>query len=139
VHFKNARYPLCSLLIASPERAISFLKRRLRSVPEPNAEHVERLIADLDSDQANRREAALKDLAQLGTLVEPALRIARSLPTAARGRRPFLGHRPAQPAPACRSSARCGLRSARRPMAHAPGLGSFPTLTAHNDPLVVHE
>jgi hypothetical protein len=65
-------------LVADPERALAYLDRRLHSVSRIDAEHVERLIADLDSDHANQQEAALKDLAQLGTLVEPTLRAALS-------------------------------------------------------------
>ena len=71
-------YLAIGLMIADPERAISFLERRLRSVPKIEAKHVQLLIADLDSDQANRREAATTELAILGTLVEPALRVALS-------------------------------------------------------------
>ena len=69
-------YAAIGRMIADPERALTFLERRLHAIPKVDAKHVQRLIADLDSDQANRREAAMKDLAQLGPLVEPALRAA---------------------------------------------------------------
>lgn len=71
-------YEAIGRMIAEPERAIAFLERRLHSVAKVDAKHVQRLIADLDSDQSNRQEAALKALAQLGALVEPALRSALS-------------------------------------------------------------
>ncbi len=76
-------------MIADPERALSFLERRLNSIPKVDAKHVQRLIADLDSDQSNQRQAAMKELAGLGTLVEPALRAtlsAKKLTLASQGR-----------------------------------------------------
>jgi hypothetical protein len=69
-------YEAIGRMIADPERAIPVLERRLHSVAKIDAERVQRLLADLDSEQAERREAALKDVAKLGTLVEPALRAA---------------------------------------------------------------
>jgi WD40 repeat protein len=70
-------YEAIGRLIADPERAIAFLERRLRAEPRIDAERVERLIAELDGDPP-RRDAALKEVARLGTLVEPALRAAAS-------------------------------------------------------------
>ena len=71
-------YEALGRMIADPERALAFLERRLHAVPKVDAKHVQLLIADLASDQPDRREAALKDLAQLGPLAEPALRAALS-------------------------------------------------------------
>lgn len=67
-------YEAIGRMIADPEQALAFLKRRLHAVAKVDAKHVQRLIADLDSDQSKQREAARKELAQLGTRGEPALR-----------------------------------------------------------------
>ena len=87
-------YEAIGRLIADPERAIAFLDRRLHAVPLIDAKRVERLIADLDGDPSHR-DAALKELAQLGTLVEPALQAAISsekVPQAAQRRVEKLLH-----------------------------------------------
>jgi hypothetical protein len=88
-------YEAIGRMIADSERAVSFLDRYLKAVPRLDAKHVQRLIAGLDSDQANQQEAATKELARLGTLVEPALRAALSskkLPLASQGRIERLLH-----------------------------------------------
>jgi hypothetical protein len=70
-------YEAIGWMIAAPERALKFLEGRIRPIPEVDAREVRRLIADLDSDSSTR-EAATKELARLGVLVEPALRAALS-------------------------------------------------------------
>jgi WD domain, G-beta repeat len=70
-------YDAIGRMIADPERAVPFLERRLHSIPRIDARRVQSLIADLDGDEA-KHDAALSELARLGTLVEPALRAALS-------------------------------------------------------------
>jgi WD40 repeat protein len=67
-------YQAIGRMLADPQRALDLLERRLRPAPRLDAKHAQRLIADLDSDQSNRREAATKELARLGPLAEAALR-----------------------------------------------------------------
>jgi hypothetical protein len=61
-------------LAAAPVPAVAYLKDHLRPVPEVEARRVERLLADLDRDDFEVREAAAKELTELGERAEPALR-----------------------------------------------------------------
>jgi hypothetical protein len=61
-------------LAESPAHTIPFLRDHLRSVPEVDSKLVQRLLADLDSDQFATREKAAKELAELGEQIEPSLR-----------------------------------------------------------------
>jgi hypothetical protein len=61
-----------------PEQAVELLKGRLRPVRAPSSEELGRHIAELDSPQFARREAATKQLSELGELAEGALRKALS-------------------------------------------------------------
>jgi WD40 repeat protein len=61
-------------LTAEPARAVRFLKDHLRPVREADPERVQRLIAELDSDQFAVRKSAGEELAKLGEQIEPALR-----------------------------------------------------------------
>jgi hypothetical protein len=65
-------------LRGSPRQAPAFLRGRLRAEPVPDAAHVARLIADLDSETFEKREAATAELAQLGKVAEKDLKRARS-------------------------------------------------------------
>jgi hypothetical protein len=60
-------------LAARPEESVPLLRERLKPVTVP-AERIRQRIADLDSDEFARREAAAKELRDLGELAEPALR-----------------------------------------------------------------
>jgi len=60
-------------LAAVPSKAVPFLKDHLHPVAPVDAKEVQRLIADLDSEQFAVRAAAGKKLAALGELAEPAL------------------------------------------------------------------
>src|SRR5207244_10409693 len=62
------------LLVRSPERAVPFLKERLKPAAAPGPERVDRLVADLDSDSFATREKAARGLEQLGVTALPALR-----------------------------------------------------------------
>jgi hypothetical protein len=66
-------YCAAGTLIAAAEHSIPYLRRRLAPVPEPTL-HLRRLIADLDSEQFAMREAARKELRNLGDAAYPALR-----------------------------------------------------------------
>jgi hypothetical protein len=67
-------YRAVHALAARPAQAVAYLKDHFHPVPEVEPRRVKRLLADLDSDQFARREAAAKELATLGGRVEPALR-----------------------------------------------------------------
>ncbi len=59
------------LLAEHPGRAVAFLRQRLgRGVDRKD---VERLIAELDSEEFRTRDRASRELAKLGRLVQPAL------------------------------------------------------------------
>jgi hypothetical protein len=59
---------------AAPEQALPFLSNSLRPVKAPEAAVVAGLIADLDSDDFQVREAASRKLEQMGEPVAEALR-----------------------------------------------------------------
>jgi WD40 repeat protein len=67
-------YQAIHLLAALPAQAVLTLAGRLRPVAEPDPMHIDRRIADLDSNQFAVRAAAAKELAMLGEMAEPALR-----------------------------------------------------------------
>ncbi|MCI0642164.1 MAG: sigma-70 family RNA polymerase sigma factor [Gemmataceae bacterium] len=56
---------LCRLVL-SPERGVAFLGKQLQSIPPIDRNRVERLIADLDSDQFQVRDQATNELVALG-------------------------------------------------------------------------
>jgi len=56
--------------------ALAFLRERIKPYPTAPAEVTRRLLADLDSDSFEAREAALKRLKEMGLQAEPALRAA---------------------------------------------------------------
>jgi hypothetical protein len=61
-------------LAAAPEPATAIFKQRLRPVPEANAQRVEKLIADLNADEFEVREAATAELASFDRSIEETLR-----------------------------------------------------------------
>jgi RNA polymerase sigma factor (sigma-70 family) len=63
-------------LRAAPESALRLCRDGLRPVAEAPADKVRQLVADSDSDEFARREAAAKGLAALGEAAIPALRAA---------------------------------------------------------------
>jgi WD40 repeat protein len=66
-------------LCAAPERAVNLLRDRLRPAPAVPADKIRQWIADLDSDEFQRREAASADLAALGDQARAALQAALQL------------------------------------------------------------
>jgi len=75
-------------MLLDPDRAIEFLERRVQP-STIDSKHIERLIADFSSDQANSMEAATRELTRIGPLVESALRtaqISNNLPAATQKR-----------------------------------------------------
>jgi hypothetical protein len=67
-------YAAIGRLIARQAEALPLLRKRLQPVAALPTERVKHLLADLDSDQFERREAAARQLTELGELAEPALR-----------------------------------------------------------------
>jgi hypothetical protein len=61
-------------LALSPEETVPFLQKHLHPAQPADAEHLRRLLAELESEQFAVREKAQKALEDLGDLVEPALR-----------------------------------------------------------------
>jgi WD40 repeat protein len=61
-------------LARTPDKALPFLKVRLRPAKSVSRERIERLIQDLDSSQFDIREKAVAELEKLGELAEAALR-----------------------------------------------------------------
>jgi hypothetical protein len=61
---------------ASPGPAVQLLGDRLRPVTEGPPDQLRRLVADLDSPEFRRREAATKELTAFGERAGPALRAA---------------------------------------------------------------
>jgi WD40 repeat protein len=60
----------------SPQDALAFLRRRVKSSPAPAADVLRQLLANLDDESFKVREAATKRLKELGQQAEPALRTA---------------------------------------------------------------
>jgi hypothetical protein len=61
-------------LFGAPGQAVALIQKRLRPVTPVAAEHIERLLADLDSDRFAVRHRASAELEKLEDLAEPALR-----------------------------------------------------------------
>jgi hypothetical protein len=61
---------------AAPARAAELIGNELKPVPVPNASAVKRWVAELGSEDFATREAAEKELAELGDVIEPELRAA---------------------------------------------------------------
>jgi RNA polymerase sigma factor (sigma-70 family) len=75
-------------LAAAPEQAVAFLRPRLRPAAPCEPGRVRQLIADLDSDQFDTREAASRELEKLGSEAETELRQAQAAgPSPEAGRR----------------------------------------------------
>jgi WD40 repeat protein len=65
-------------LIDMPEQSVTLMRDRLQPAKAPSSEELGRLVADLNSAEFARREAATKQLTELGELAEAALRKALS-------------------------------------------------------------
>jgi WD40 repeat protein len=61
-------------LASAPESAVAFLKERIAPAPAPDARKIDKMIADLDSGQFQKRARAIHDLEGLGEVAEAALR-----------------------------------------------------------------
>jgi hypothetical protein len=61
-------------LASSPDRAVAFLKDRLRPVETPDPRRLAPLLTALDSTDFAEREQAVRELEGLGFAAEPALR-----------------------------------------------------------------
>jgi hypothetical protein len=62
------------LLAAAPEQSARYLRERLKPEAGPDGKRLEKLIAELDSDEFEAREAAMKELSKAGPDAAPALR-----------------------------------------------------------------
>jgi RNA polymerase sigma factor (sigma-70 family) len=61
-------------MVEAPKDALMFLRERVKASPTAPADVTRKLLADLDGDSFERREAAVKRLKELGLQAEPALR-----------------------------------------------------------------
>jgi hypothetical protein len=66
-------YQAIITLAATPRASLAMIKAHLHPAILPDSPEVARLLADLDSDQFDKREKADKALEELGDSVEPAL------------------------------------------------------------------
>jgi RNA polymerase sigma factor (sigma-70 family) len=67
-------YRAVGLLAAAPDQAVPFLAERVKPAAAPDPKRVAALLAGLDSERFADREAATRELEELGGLVEPAVR-----------------------------------------------------------------
>jgi RNA polymerase sigma factor (sigma-70 family) len=75
-------------LAEHPDKSIAFLKEHLRPAgPAIDKDRLRQWLADLDSDQFEKRDAASRELAKLGTAVEPDIRAALARAESAEVRR----------------------------------------------------
>jgi hypothetical protein len=74
-------------LVALPEQVVPLLKERLKPATAPDSKHVAQLIADLDNNKFAVREAALRELQELGMDAGPALRQGLKVAPSAEARR----------------------------------------------------
>jgi dipeptidyl aminopeptidase/acylaminoacyl peptidase len=61
-------------LAASPQQAVPFLRKHLKPAVPAEPQKLKPLLADLDSPRFAVREKAIRELAKLGDLAEPALK-----------------------------------------------------------------
>jgi hypothetical protein len=67
-------YAASRLLRADPARSVPFFAKHLKAKVGPDQKKLKQLIADLDADDFDTREAATEQLGKLGRAVESALR-----------------------------------------------------------------
>ena len=60
-------------LIAAPGQALAFLRERLKPAVSPDAKKLAAMIADLGSDEFERRQQAEQELGDLGEMAAPTL------------------------------------------------------------------
>ncbi len=67
-------YRAITALLGAPKQTVAFLKTHLHPVPDVEAKHLARLIADLDEERFAVREKATEGLTSYGDRAESALR-----------------------------------------------------------------
>jgi hypothetical protein len=67
-------YQAMLALASSPARSVALVRKHLQPAVAPDAERLQKLIADLDSEKFAARNQATKELKALGDLASPALR-----------------------------------------------------------------
>jgi dipeptidyl aminopeptidase/acylaminoacyl peptidase len=70
----DAAFQAMRRLVSSPKDAIPFLQKRVLPIPVPDQNRLAKLIADLDSNQFDLREAARLELEKLGETAVHACR-----------------------------------------------------------------
>jgi WD40 repeat protein len=61
-------------LVGDPARAVPYLRQQLRPIAAPDEKHVARLMGDLDSEDFNARDTAMRELEKTGDVVLAAMR-----------------------------------------------------------------
>jgi WD40 repeat protein len=67
-------YHAAWVLAESPDKTLTVFKEKLKPLPSPDLTRVPRLLADLDNEEFEVREAAFKELQALGPVIEGKLR-----------------------------------------------------------------
>jgi hypothetical protein len=67
-------YEAIGQLVAAPAQAVPLLQGHLRPVPPPDPKVLARLVANLNSDEFDKRDKAAQELERLGDAAEPYLR-----------------------------------------------------------------
>ena len=67
-------------LVGAGDKAAAWFDKHLKPQHAPDATQLRRLLADLDNDDGDKREAASAELLKVGLLAEPALRSASGRP-----------------------------------------------------------
>lgn len=70
----SVAYQAVRTLGGSPAQAVPWLQARLKPVPAPDPQQIDRLIKDLDSEQFQTRQKAEQDIEKLAELAESALK-----------------------------------------------------------------
>jgi RNA polymerase sigma factor (sigma-70 family) len=73
----TAGYAALGRLVASGGRAVAYLEKKLQSTPSPvDIPRIKRLITELDDEQFDVRERAVRELEKLGESAVPAVQMA---------------------------------------------------------------
>jgi RNA polymerase sigma factor (sigma-70 family) len=72
--FGDTAFAAIGRLRATPQQAVALLGKQLKPAPASDAKQIDKLLADLGSEQFKTRDLATKELEKLGEVAAPALR-----------------------------------------------------------------
>ena len=61
-------------LVGQSAQAVSYFARQLKPATGPSEQHIAKVVQDLDSDDFDTRQRAMRELTELGDLAEPSMR-----------------------------------------------------------------